>query len=97
MIEACTVVETGGSRAGCYDGGLGRGVGGCPLLRARAEGEQHQLGTSPYARAGEMRAMMPRRPAWSYDMSSGRLHFREAKAFQHWLGDVRARIQERGG
>lgn len=43
------------------------------------------------------RHLMPRRPAWNYELSSGRLHFREAQGFQTWLADVRDRIAERGG
>jgi GTP-binding protein EngB required for normal cell division len=43
------------------------------------------------------RYFMPRRPAWNFETSSGRLHFREAQGFQLWLGDVRHLIQERGG
>jgi len=40
---------------------------------------------------------MPRRPAWNYELNSGRLHFREAQGFQQWLADVRQRIADRGG
>ena len=41
--------------------------------------------------------MMPRRPAWSYEISSGRLHHREAQSFKQWLNDVQEMIQARGG
>eukprot|EP00927_Polykrikos_kofoidii_P072363 TRINITY_DN68491_c0_g1_i1.p1 TRINITY_DN68491_c0_g1~~TRINITY_DN68491_c0_g1_i1.p1 ORF type:complete len:615 (+),score=115.38 TRINITY_DN68491_c0_g1_i1:117-1961(+) len=44
-----------------------------------------------------MRRLMPRRPNWSYELSSGRLHHREVQAFKIWLDDVRSLIQERGG
>lgn len=44
-----------------------------------------------------VRSLMPRRPQWSYELTSGRLHFREAQVFQQWLADVRNRIRERGG
>jgi len=43
------------------------------------------------------RHLMPRRPNWNFELSSGRLHFREAQGFQTWLADVRDRIAERGG
>eukprot|EP00439_Symbiodinium_sp_Y106_P076746 s405_g15.t2 len=48
------------------------------------------------------RQLMPRRPAWSYEISSGRLHHREAQSFRKWLDDVQdwvheEMIQERGG
>mmetsp|Transcript_65182 Transcript_65182/g.172696 ORF Transcript_65182/g.172696 Transcript_65182/m.172696 type:complete len:559 (-) Transcript_65182:77-1753(-) len=43
------------------------------------------------------RRLMPRRPVWSYDLSSGRLHHREAQAFKHWLDEVWQLIAERGG
>ncbi|CAE7771594.1 Gnl1, partial [Symbiodinium pilosum] len=43
------------------------------------------------------RQLMPRRPAWSYEISSGRLHHREAQSFKKWLDDVQEMIQERGG
>jgi hypothetical protein len=46
---------------------------------------------------GDVRGMMPRRPTWSYQMSSGRLHYRETKAYQAWLTLVKERIIERGG
>eukprot|EP00854_Cymbomonas_tetramitiformis_P018828 gene18828-22494_t len=41
--------------------------------------------------------MMPRRPEWGFQVSSGRLHFREQKAFQSWLARVRERLMQRGG
>ncbi|CAL1161988.1 unnamed protein product [Cladocopium goreaui] len=43
------------------------------------------------------RKLMPRRPAWSYEISSGRLHHREAQSFKQWLTDVQDLIQARGG
>eukprot|EP00435_Cladocopium_sp_Y103_P027552 s187_g6.t2 len=43
------------------------------------------------------RKLMPRRPAWSYEISSGRLHHREAQSFKQWLADVQDLIQARGG
>ena len=43
------------------------------------------------------RHLMPRRPAWSYQISSGRLHHREAQTFRKWLDDVQDMIQKRGG
>ncbi|CAK9016087.1 unnamed protein product [Durusdinium trenchii] len=42
------------------------------------------------------RCLMPRRPAWSYEVSSGRLHHREAQAFKQWLTDVQELIQKTG-
>lgn len=41
--------------------------------------------------------LMPRRPAWSYELSGGRLHHREVQAFKQWLDDIRELIAERGG
>jgi len=43
------------------------------------------------------RRLMPKRPVWSYDTSSGRLHHREVTAFKQWLDDVREIIMQRGG
>jgi len=40
---------------------------------------------------------MPRRPTWSFDLSSARLHHREVQAFKQWLGDVQELIAQRGG
>lgn len=41
--------------------------------------------------------MMPQRPVWDYSMSSGRVHYREGKAFMAWLARMRERIMDRGG
>jgi GTP-binding protein EngB required for normal cell division len=41
--------------------------------------------------------LMPRRPAWSFEVSSGRLHHREVEGFKQWLADVHTLIAERGG
>lgn len=41
--------------------------------------------------------LMPRRPAWSFELSSGRLHHREVEGFKRWLDDVRELIADRGG
>jgi len=43
------------------------------------------------------RQLMPRRPAWTFELSSGRLHHREAQSFKQWIADVRELIVERGG
>lgn len=43
------------------------------------------------------RKLMPRRPVWSYEISSGRLHHREAQSFKQWLTDVQDLIVKRGG
>jgi len=43
------------------------------------------------------RRLMPRRPPWSFDFSSGRLHHREAQAFKQWLDDMRELFADRGG
>eukprot|EP00442_Polarella_glacialis_P045881 CAMPEP_0115095590 /NCGR_PEP_ID=MMETSP0227-20121206/29144_1 /TAXON_ID=89957 /ORGANISM="Polarella glacialis, Strain CCMP 1383" /LENGTH=622 /DNA_ID=CAMNT_0002489013 /DNA_START=177 /DNA_END=2045 /DNA_ORIENTATION=+ len=40
---------------------------------------------------------MPKRPAWNFELSSGRLHHRETQSFKQWLVDVRELIVERGG
>lgn len=47
--------------------------------------------------SGAVKHLMPRRPAWNFELSSGRLHFREAQLFQQWLADVRQLIADRGG
>mmetsp|Transcript_41817 Transcript_41817/g.91245 ORF Transcript_41817/g.91245 Transcript_41817/m.91245 type:complete len:569 (+) Transcript_41817:39-1745(+) len=44
-----------------------------------------------------VRHLMPRRPPWSFDLSSGRLHHREVKSFKQWLDDVQEAMIERGG
>mmetsp|Transcript_90061 Transcript_90061/g.160375 ORF Transcript_90061/g.160375 Transcript_90061/m.160375 type:complete len:652 (+) Transcript_90061:115-2070(+) len=43
------------------------------------------------------RQLMPRRPTWSFDLSSGRLHHREVTGFKSWMASVQELIQERGG
>jgi len=43
------------------------------------------------------RSLMPRRPPWSFDVSSGRLHHREAQAFKNWLEEMRELFADRGG
>mmetsp|Transcript_8662 Transcript_8662/g.18909 ORF Transcript_8662/g.18909 Transcript_8662/m.18909 type:complete len:610 (-) Transcript_8662:545-2374(-) len=44
-----------------------------------------------------IRRLMPRRPDWSFDVSSGRQHYREVQAFKQWLEDIRQLIADRGG
>jgi len=43
------------------------------------------------------RHLMPRRPDWTFELSSGRLHHREVEAFKKWLEEVAKLIAERGG
>jgi len=43
------------------------------------------------------RQLMPRRPAWTFEVSSGRLHHREVEGFKRWLADVYELMSERGG
>lgn len=45
----------------------------------------------------EVRRFMPRRPDWSFEISSGRLHHRETETFKNWMADVQKLILERGG
>ncbi|CAK0889466.1 unnamed protein product, partial [Prorocentrum cordatum] len=42
------------------------------------------------------RLLMPRRPAWSFEVSSGRLHHREVEGFKRWLADIHELISEGG-
>mmetsp|Transcript_71943 Transcript_71943/g.153792 ORF Transcript_71943/g.153792 Transcript_71943/m.153792 type:complete len:644 (+) Transcript_71943:104-2035(+) len=44
-----------------------------------------------------VRRLMPRRPVWTFELSSGRLHHREATAFKEWLADLQQLMTERGG
>eukprot|EP00446_Apocalathium_sp_SHHI-4_P007325 CAMPEP_0177158594 /NCGR_PEP_ID=MMETSP0367-20130122/3875_1 /TAXON_ID=447022 ORGANISM="Scrippsiella hangoei-like, Strain SHHI-4" /NCGR_SAMPLE_ID=MMETSP0367 /ASSEMBLY_ACC=CAM_ASM_000362 /LENGTH=677 /DNA_ID=CAMNT_0018604189 /DNA_START=1 /DNA_END=2034 /DNA_ORIENTATION=+ len=44
-----------------------------------------------------VRRLMPRRPDWSFDVSGGRLHFRESQGFKQWLQDIQEMISDRGG
>jgi len=50
-----------------------------------------------FCKPGEAKLLMPRRPAWSFELSSGRLHHREVQGFKTWLQDVQGLIAERGG
>lgn len=43
------------------------------------------------------RFLMPRRPNWDYEDSSGRLHHREVSGFKKWLDDVVGALVDRGG
>lgn len=45
----------------------------------------------------EARRFMPKRPDWSFEISSGRLHHRETEAFKNWMADIQKLILERGG
>lgn len=58
---------------------------------------QEQLALEHFDSSRQARYLMPRRPAWSYEISSGRLHHREVQGFKQWLIDVRDLIVERGG
>ena len=42
-------------------------------------------------------AGMPLRPKWHRGMLPAMLHFRESKAFQRWMGEVKDAYQQRGG
>jgi len=42
-------------------------------------------------------AGMPLRPKWHRGMVPAMLHFRESKAFQRWMGEVKEAYQDRGG
>jgi ribosome biogenesis GTPase A len=68
---------------------------GAPLDDGCAITEELSVEGFDFSRSA--RYLMPRRPAWNYELSSGRLHFREAQGFQDWLTDVRQRIADRGG
>jgi len=62
-----------------------------------AEVVQTELSTSTFETSKDVRRLMPRRPAWSYELSSGHLHHRELQAFKRWILDVRSLMEERGG
>jgi hypothetical protein len=63
----------------------------------RRTGEREQLSLEAYSASSQACDMMPQRPVWDYSMSSGRVHYREGKAFMAWLARMRERIMERGG
>lgn len=56
-----------------------------------------ELSIEGFDLTGFAKRLMPRRPAWSFEVSSGRLHFRESEAFKRWLTEVQELIMERGG
>lgn len=58
---------------------------------------QEELTLEGFDLSKRAKSFMPRRPAWSYEISSGRLHHREVQGFKQWLTDVRDLIVERGG
>jgi len=58
---------------------------------------EDQLSLEHFDVSKTARQLMPKRPAWSYELSSGRLHHREVESFKKWLEDVRELIRERGG
>mmetsp|Transcript_15368 Transcript_15368/g.30264 ORF Transcript_15368/g.30264 Transcript_15368/m.30264 type:complete len:584 (+) Transcript_15368:53-1804(+) len=58
---------------------------------------EDQLSLEHFDVSKSARQLMPKRPAWSYELSSGRLHHREVEAFKKWLEDVRQLIMDRGG
>jgi len=68
---------------------------GCPLDDICEVVEELSIEGFDLSKAA--RYFMPRRTAWNYELSSGRLHFREAQAYQMWLADVRQTIADRGG
>eukprot|EP00440_Ansanella_granifera_P075069 gb/GFBE01081469.1/.p1 GENE.gb/GFBE01081469.1/~~gb/GFBE01081469.1/.p1 ORF type:complete len:685 (+),score=150.52 gb/GFBE01081469.1/:1-2055(+) len=73
---------------------------GCIPLGAAMDDDaavSEELSVASFDVSQRARRLMPRRPAWSYELSSGRLHHREAQSFKNWLDDVQALIQERGG
>jgi len=63
----------------------------------RRTGEREQLSLEAYSASSQACDMMPQRPVWDYSMSSGRVHYREGKAFMAWLARMRESIMERGG
>mmetsp|Transcript_93580 Transcript_93580/g.222467 ORF Transcript_93580/g.222467 Transcript_93580/m.222467 type:complete len:645 (+) Transcript_93580:99-2033(+) len=68
---------------------------GCVIEDDAAVAED--LSTAAMDLSSSSRRLMPRRPAWSYEISSGRLHHREAQSFKKWLDEVQELIQQRGG
>jgi hypothetical protein len=67
------------------------------VVRTRGAGEREQLSLEAYSNDAAACDMMPQRPVWDYSMSSGRVHYREGKAFMAWLARMRERIMDRGG
>jgi len=60
-------------------------------------GVGEELSVAGFDTSRAVRHLMPRRPAWSFEVSSGRLHHREVQGFKQWLAEVQRLIEERGG
>eukprot|EP00930_Biecheleria_cincta_P025686 TRINITY_DN18240_c0_g1_i2.p1 TRINITY_DN18240_c0_g1~~TRINITY_DN18240_c0_g1_i2.p1 ORF type:complete len:659 (+),score=120.51 TRINITY_DN18240_c0_g1_i2:163-2139(+) len=56
-----------------------------------------ELSLAKFDTSREARRFMPRRPDWSFEISSGRLHHRETEMFKNWMADVQKSILDRGG
>jgi len=68
---------------------------GCVVEDDAAVAEE--LSIEKFELSHRARQLMPRRPTWSYDLSSGRLHHREVQSFKSWMAAVQELMLERGG